>query len=160
MSFQIRPLTWLDYVQCREVCDACFVSEDFRKFIKMWKKRRETGSFVATYYGNVIGFALVRKDDFIGYIGVHPEFQQHSLGTRLLNEVLKVLADAPIVRLLTPPDMRLVQWYARHGFEVEEHSYTGTVWDGATMIRRRKKKGFLSTIAKRIRETLHKETAP
>lgn len=127
--------------------------EDFLKFVKMWKKRRETGSFVVTYYGSVVGFVLVRKDDFIGYIGVHPEFQQQKLGTVLLNEAMKALSEAPVVRLLTPPDMRLVRWYERHGFEVEEHSYNKLVWEGATMVRRLPR-GFLSNLAKRIRANL------
>jgi ribosomal protein S18 acetylase RimI-like enzyme len=155
MSFQIRPLVWSDYAVCRALCDDCFVFEDYLKFIKMWKKRRETGSFVATWHGSIVGFVLVRKDDFIGYIGVHPVFQNQKLGSRLLSEAMKVLETAPVVRLLTPPDLRLVQWYQRHGFEVEEHSYNGVVWEGATMIRRLKG-GVLSAIAKRIRDSLYK----
>jgi len=155
MSIQIRPLTWSDYAVCRDLCDDCFVFEDYLKLIKMWKKRRETGSFVATYCGGIVGFVLVRKDDFIGYIGVHPACQQQHVGSRLLSEAMKVLENAPVVRLLTPPDMRLVHWYQRYGFEVEEHSYNGVVWEGATMIRRQKE-GVLSAIAKRIRNSLYK----
>lgn len=155
MSIRVRPLSWLDYEVCRELCNECFVFEDLCKFVKMWKIRRETGCFVATSYGTIVGFVLVRKDDFIGYIGVHPAFQQQHIGSRLLSEVMKVLEDAPVVRLLTPPDMRLVHWYRRYGFEVEEHSYNGVIWEGATMIRRRRG-GVLSAIAKRIRESLYK----
>lgn len=139
MHFKIRPLVWSDYAQCRAMCQDNFDPADFRSFTRMWKKRR-AGSMVVTYYDTVVGFTFVRNDNYLAYVTVHQEFQNQQLGTLLLNYTLKELREVPVIWLRTPPDMRLVRWYERHGFKIDEHIYDGFTWLGAELSRRQRPK--------------------
>lgn len=140
MHFKYRPLKWSDYAQCRQICQDNFDPADFRSFIRMWKRRHETGSIVVTYYDVVVGFTFVRNDNYLAYVAIHQEFQNQRLGTYLLNKTLDAVKDEKVIWLRTPPDLRLVHWYERHGFQLEEHFYEGVQWLGAGMIRRQRPK--------------------
>lgn len=154
MHFKFRPLKWSDYAQCRQMCLDNFDREDFREFTRMWKKRSSIGSTVVTYYDTIIGFTFVRKDNYLAYVTVHREFQNQKLGTLLLNQTLKALRDVPVIWLRTPPDMRLVRWYERHGFTISEHIYSGFTWLGAELSRRQRPKrassSFFSLFTKKM----------
>jgi ribosomal protein S18 acetylase RimI-like enzyme len=150
MQFKFRPLQWSDYAQCRQICHDNFDPIDARSFIQMWKQRHVTGCIAVTYYDVVVGFAFMRNDNYLAFVAVHQEFQNQRLGTYLLNKTLEAVRDEKAITLRTPPDMRLVRWYERHGFRLEEHFYDGVQWLGTSMIRRQrpKRSGFFSLFSK------------
>lgn len=152
MQFKFRPLKWSDYAQCRQICKDNFDPEDFRSFTRMWKRRHESGCIVVTYYDVVVGFTFVRNDNYLAYVTIHQDFQNQRLGTYLLNKTLEAVKEEKSIWLRTPPDMRLVEWYQRHGFQLEEHFYNGLEWLGAAMIRRQRPKrgSFFSLFTKKM----------
>jgi putative acetyltransferase len=74
-------------------------SADSREGIRSYLERNPGMSFVALKGGQVVGAVLAGHDGRRGYIhhlAVHPDHRRRSLGRRLVDRCLTVLADAGI----------------------------------------------------------------
>ena len=134
-----RPIIWSDYAGCKALFQDVFdISEDFR-FPIAWNNRKDRGSYVATYYGVIIGFSLADNENCIRYITVSKHFQNQKIGTYLLFRTCEALFDAPSIWLTTAGDVRLSAWYEKFGF-VHERTYLSKKKEylGECMIRRQR----------------------
>lgn len=140
-SIILSPLHWNYYKECRTLFREVFDISEHAEFPGEWRNRCERRSFVALYYGTVIGFILVDADNSIRYICVSREFQNGKVGTMLLTKVIQI-NDRRTLRLVTADITRLTKWYERFGFRVTEMFYDAEgSFEGAEMVRLPKQLG-------------------
>ena len=116
MKGRIRPLTAQDYKSAKDIFEAAFK-------IKMpnstWRyKNTERSLGIFNNAGDLLGFILLSGKSYISRIAVHPLFQNHGLGSKLLKAVLtKSCLDRQTV-YLTPLNWEkpLMKFYCHHGF--------------------------------------------
>ena len=116
MKPRIRPLTAQDYKSAKDIFEAAFK-------IKMpnstWRyKNTERSLGIFNNAGDLLGFILLSGKSYISRIAVHPLFQNHGLGSKLLKAVLtKSCLDRQTV-YLTPLNWEkpLIKFYCHHGF--------------------------------------------
>jgi ribosomal protein S18 acetylase RimI-like enzyme len=148
-SFPIKytRVRLIDAVPCKALFCSTFASEEWSKWHKVWKHRNTLGCWVARYHGVVIGVCLVSKSNVIKYIAVDPDYQGYKIGSTLLNLILTDLKDVRSVRLTTASDMRLMTWYGRFGFRIQETIYNDDgEFLGAHMVRYSRSKVSIATI--------------
>jgi GNAT superfamily N-acetyltransferase len=116
-SFSLRPMRLEDIPDGLRLCRACGWNqreEDWRALLSL-----SPGGFVAAVGdGRVVGTGgALRYGGGLGWacmILVDPESRGRGLGTRIMEEVLRGLADVPVVGLDATPGGRLV--YVKLGF--------------------------------------------
>ena len=137
-SIRIRPLTWSDYSSCRFMFEDVFDVTELKKFCYDWKIRSEQHSYIALYMDTPVGFALVDTQNNIHYICVNQDFQNHKIGTLLLEKVLESMSDERRVYLVTAGDKRLTNWYGKYGFEVTKNYQYNSEYSGSDMVLRQR----------------------
>jgi ribosomal protein S18 acetylase RimI-like enzyme len=140
MAIRISLLKWNHYNGCKRLFQNLFDISEHPWFHIEWQNRCSHSSFVALYYDTVVAFVLVDTHKTIHYICVEKQFQNESLGSRLLQHVIDVCKGGRNLRLVTADDERLVNWYKRYGFQVT-HEYLDTDGDfvGADMVLRQRR---------------------
>ena len=111
---------------------------ELKKFCSDWKTRSEQYSYVAVYLDTIVGFALVGSNNDIHYICVHQDFQNHKIGTLLLEKVLESMSHERRVYLVTAEDKRLTNWYGKYGFEITKNYQYGSAYSGSDMVLRQR----------------------
>jgi ribosomal protein S18 acetylase RimI-like enzyme len=138
VSTNVRPLTWSDYSACRSIFEDVFDVTELKKFCSAWKTRSEQHSYIAVYKDAPVGFALVGTQNVIHYICVRQDFQNHKIGTLLLEKVLDSMSDERRVYLVTAEDKRLTNWYGKYGFEVTKNYQYNSAYSGSDMVLRQR----------------------
>lgn len=102
-------------------------------------------SFIAEKNGEIVGFLIgflsqsQPKESYIHFVGVHPEFRKHNIGTKLYNQFFNVVKQngRNIVRCVTSPVNKVsIAYHTKMGFEIEEGDkkidgvYVNTNYDG------------------------------
>lgn len=132
MSYTIRPLTSLDSRSAKDIFSEIFHQDEWSEFGWIWRWRSKTESVgIFNTSGDLLGFALIlghsRK---LKYIGVHPLFQRHKLGTLLLKHILKTCIETGKSLNLVPANKTVEAWYARNGFQFSKNfvALDNTCW--------------------------------
>ena len=138
-SLRVTPLSFLDYVGCKQVYMEAFAETEWPSIKEAWRCRAPLGCWAVRYHGTIVGFSLVSTDNIIKYIAIHPDFQGLRIGTTLLLRTLNDLCDARSIRLTTAGDRRLATWYGRFGFCITNtHLDADGAYIGADMVRRQR----------------------
>jgi ribosomal protein S18 acetylase RimI-like enzyme len=116
----IRRLKCTDYVVTRKLFNLVFdISED-PHFVKAWRERskvRSVGCWIK-FGGSVaslVGAAIVKDDNCLAFVFVHPDFQRLGIGSRLIRYVLEI---RPTLYLVPVDDAAVVGWYKSLGFKL------------------------------------------
>jgi len=122
MKFLIKPLTCLEYKSAYDIFSETFVREECLHFSSNWRTRSRTKSVgIFTSQGDLLGFVLIAgTKNYINCIAVHPEFQNYSFGTILLQHLLRGCIQTSSNLYLVPASERLQHWYSRKGFQVTQ----------------------------------------
>jgi len=122
MKFTVKSLTCLDYKSAYDIFSETFVREECLEFSNNWKYRcyeKSLGVFLRDV--GLVGFVLVSNyRNYINCIAVHPEFQNYSVGTTLLQHILKGCVQTSSNLYLIPASDRLKDWYGRKGFQITQ----------------------------------------
>ena len=132
-SIKLSPLRWNYYRECSTLFQDIFDISEHAEFPCGWRSRCQRRSFVALYYGTVIGFILVDNTNSIQFICVSREFQNAEVGTMLLTKVIGSCRGP--IHLVTADIQWLIKWYAKFGFRTTEMFYDAEgKFEGAEMI--------------------------
>jgi len=134
--YSIAPLSWNHYRICKKLFDESFDISEAPWFLKSWRNRSETQSFVACIDGVIIGVAIVDNTHTLRYLYVKKEFQNEKIGTKLLKKVIECSSEHRSLWLTTGADERLIDFYSRAGFRVINKIYKNNVFIGANMVLR------------------------
>ena len=122
MKFLLKPLSCLDFKSAYDIFSETFVREECLEFSSNWKARSRTKSIgLFSRDRDLLGFVLVARDkNYINCIAVHPDFQNYSFGTILLQNTLQKCVQTSSNLYLIPASVRLQHWYGRKGFQVTQ----------------------------------------
>ena len=135
MKFLVKPLTCLDYKSAYDIFNETFVREECLHFSSNWRNRSRTKS-VGVYSpdDDLLGFVLVSSSrNYINCIAIHPDFQNHSFGTTLLQHLLRRCIQTSSNLYLIPATERLQHWYSRKGFQITQTFQSDTKEYGTYM---------------------------
>jgi len=135
-QYSFVTLNWKHYRSCKKLLENVFHINEIPFFIKAWRNRSETESFVTLDKDLVVAFALVDNKNKIQYICVSKEYQNEKIGSKLLEKIIDATSEKRSVWLTTGSDERLVNWYSRYGFRVTKRIYKNNVFVGANMVKR------------------------
>jgi ribosomal protein S18 acetylase RimI-like enzyme len=122
MNITVKPLSCLDYKSAYDILKETFVREECMVFSNNWKYRSYDKSIgLFTREGDLLGFILVSNHrNYIHCIAVHPDFQNYSVGTKLLQHLLQDCIQSSSNLYLIPATDRLKHWYGRKGFQITQ----------------------------------------
>lgn len=138
-SIEYRTLVASQYNKCISLISSVFDKSETKHFQKIWKEKVLRFSFVALRESQLIGLAIVTKDNCIQYIAIDPEYQELGIGSQLLRKVCEEMSDQPSIWLKTADSPWLRAWYEKYGF-VHEKTYLSKTgqYQGDCMIRRQR----------------------
>jgi ribosomal protein S18 acetylase RimI-like enzyme len=135
MKFVVKPLQCVDYKSAYDIFSETFVREECLEFSSKWKAKSRTKSAgLFTHQGDLLGFIMVSNSrNYIHCIAVHPDFQNYSFGTILLQHSLQKCVQTSSNLYLIPATDRLQHWYSRKGFQITQHFKSETKDKGTYM---------------------------
>lgn len=142
----IRALKESDTNSVNEIYRLTFCGENDDDFYESWSSRYRRFSLGLFYRATLIGFGIVCKDGRLAYLAMRPEARGGGAGTQLLEEIIhRWRMNRPQRRwtqtfksmYLIPVDRpKVIAWYARHGFQVQDDASRTYASDEAHFVMR------------------------
>jgi ribosomal protein S18 acetylase RimI-like enzyme len=124
----IRQLKESDGVAVQEIFIATFLRENDEDFYESWKSRYRRFSLGLFYKATLIGFGIVCRDGRLAYLAMRSDARGGGAGTRLLAETVRRWTDrrpftskySRCMYLIPVKNPKVIAWYERHGFQVQD----------------------------------------
>ena len=142
----IRELKESDAAATQEIYRLTFCNENDDDFYESWSARYRRFSLGLFYRATLIGFGIVCKDGRLAYLAMKPEARGSGAGTQLLEEIIRRwhlnrpqrrwMHTFKSMYLIPVNRPKVIAWYARHGFQVQEDTSRTYASDEAHFIMR------------------------
>lgn len=145
---KIRPYTPADEEKVHKINEIS-LEISFRYFFNLFHRREPELFLIAEYENETIGFILVKKEEdlsedpssIIYAIAVAPEYRNLSVGTQLINAIIKILNQKEIKKLflhVRVGNIKGINFYKRLGFTKVKKIYEFYSWgeDALRMVKK------------------------